>query len=53
MANQDIFLDKRLLRKIQDRLAMISVHSKAREGLRAEQVNLAREGPRDRFLFQG
>jgi hypothetical protein len=52
MANQEVFTDKRLLRKIHDRLAMSSAHSKIREGLRAEQVDLAREGPPP-FLFQG
>ena len=52
MANQEIFTDKRLLRKIHDRLAMISAYSKIREGLRPEQVNLAREGPPP-FLSQG
>jgi hypothetical protein len=53
MANQDIFPDKRLLRKIQDRLAMASVHSKIRESVRAGQVDLARQGPPLPFLFQG
>src|SRR5580658_10164020 len=32
---------------------MISVHSKIREGLRAEQVNLAREGPPPAVLVSG
>jgi hypothetical protein len=53
MANQDVFPDKRLLRKIQDRLAMISVHSKILEGVRTEQVTSAKEGPPLPFLFQG
>jgi hypothetical protein len=53
MTSQDISADKRLLRKIEDRLAMISVHSKIREDVRTEQGNLASEGPSLPFLYQG
>jgi hypothetical protein len=54
MANQDISTDKRRQRKILDRLAMVNVHSKVQEGIRSEQVNLARERPLPLpFLFQG
>lgn len=52
MANQEIFSDKRLLRKVRDRLAMMIIHSKIREGLQTEQANLARKGPPP-CLFQG
>jgi hypothetical protein len=53
MTNNVISADKRLLRKIQARLAMISMHSKVREGARTEPVNLAGEGPTLPFLYQG
>jgi hypothetical protein len=53
MTSQDISADKRLLHKIQGRLAMISLHFKAQEVARTEPVDLAREGPSLPFLYQG
>jgi hypothetical protein len=49
----EISADKRLMHKIQDRLAMISLHFKAREKTRTEQAALAREGQPLPCLYQG
>jgi hypothetical protein len=53
MTIQEISADKRLLHKIQSRLAMISLHFKAKENARTERVTLAKDGPPLPFLYQG
>jgi hypothetical protein len=47
MANQDISTDKRLQRKILDRLAMVNVHSKSpgRHSIRASQFGEGKAAP--------
>jgi hypothetical protein len=53
MTSRDTSADKRLLHKIQGRLAMISRHFKVQEGTPTEPVDSAREGPSLPFLYQG
>jgi hypothetical protein len=50
---QEISAEKRLMHKIESRLAMISLHFKAKENAWTGQITLARDGQPLPFLYQG
>jgi hypothetical protein len=50
---QEISAKKQLMHKIQSRLAMISLHFKAKENAWTGQITLARDGQPLPFFYQG